>query len=309
VTPNPYAAGHLTALRRFGIIITLVTVLGHTVFGFEASYAQPLVALAVGYSAQLLLELLEAWSQRRRPRFLGGPRRLIDFLLPAHITALAIAMLLYFNDRLWVVAFTVATAIASKTLFRAPYGAGTRHYFNPSNFGITLTLLLFPSVGLIMPWQFTTELDGAADWVFPAFIWASGGFLNTKLTRRFPLIAAWLGGFVLQAVVRSQLFGVSLPASLAPMTGVTFALLTFYMITDPVTTPDRPWKQVAFGLGVAALYGLFMAIHVVYGIFAALTIVCAIRGGWLYITAWRARGAAVPAPAPAELVTVPVARG
>ena len=141
---RPYAALHLGALRRFGFAITALTVLGHAFLGFEQSAVQPLVALATAYGMQLLLEFVDARCNHRRPRFAGGLVPLVDFLLSAHITALAIAMLLYFNDRLWVVAFATAVAIASKTLFRAPFGSGTRHVFNPSNFGITVTLLLFP---------------------------------------------------------------------------------------------------------------------------------------------------------------------
>ena len=33
------------------------------------------------------------------PRFLGSPRKFVEFLLPAHITALAVSMLLYANQR------------------------------------------------------------------------------------------------------------------------------------------------------------------------------------------------------------------
>ena len=61
-----YAPGHQAALRRFAVGITVITVLGHTILGFEQSYAQPLVALATGYGVQLLLESLEAWSRGRR---------------------------------------------------------------------------------------------------------------------------------------------------------------------------------------------------------------------------------------------------
>ena len=114
-----YSPGHLAGLRRFAIAITVLTILGHGVLGFEQSYAQPLVSLAAAYSTQLLLEWLTAWSERRRPRFAGGPAALVNFLLSAHITGLAVAMLLYFNDRLWDIAFASAVAIASKTVFRA----------------------------------------------------------------------------------------------------------------------------------------------------------------------------------------------
>ena len=71
----------------------------------------------------------------------------VDFLLPAHITGLAVAMLLYANENCAVIAFAAAVAIGSKAVFRAPLERRTRHFFNPSNLGITTTLLLFPWVG------------------------------------------------------------------------------------------------------------------------------------------------------------------
>ena len=61
------------------------------------------------------------------------------------------------------------------------------------------------------------------------------------------------------------------------MTGVAFILFTFYMVTDPATTPSGKPGQVAFGAGVAVAYGLLLTVHVVFGLFFALTIVCAMR--------------------------------
>ena len=52
-----------------------------------------------------------------------------------------------------------------------------------------------------------------------------------------PLILAWLGGFVLQAAVRSLIQGTPMVAALLPVTGMAFLLFTFYMVTDPATTP------------------------------------------------------------------------
>jgi enediyne biosynthesis protein E5 len=288
----PYRPCHVQAgLRRFAVAITLLNVLGHGFFGFEQSYAQPLVAVATAYCTELLLEAVDARCQRRRPRFTGGPRSVVDFLLSAHISGLAVSMLLYANDRLWVVAFAAAAAIGSKAIFRAgvggPGGAGTRHFFNPSNFGIALTLLLFPWVGVTMPYHFTEELTGAADWILPGVIVATGTFLNARFTRRLPLIAAWLCGFVLQAQLRAAWFGTPPAAGLVPMTGVAFVLYTFYMITDPATTPSSPRAQAAFGASVAAAYAVLMTLHVVFGLFFSLAIVCALRGLALHALARR----------------------
>src|SRR5207237_7761850 len=98
--------------------------------------------------------------------------------------------------------------------------------------------------------------------------------------------------------LRSLLSQAPPAAGLTPMTGVAFVLYTFYMVTDPATTPDRPWAQFAFGVTVAAAYGLLMAAHVVFGLFFALTAVCAARGLAVYALA-AARGLR-PARGPGE---------
>lgn len=277
----------LGGLRRFAIAITVLNILGHAFFGFEQSLAQPLVALAAAYSVELLLEFIDASLNRRPLRFLGGgPRKFIDFLLSAHITGLACAMLLYANETLGPVIFASTVAICSKCLLRAPNGRGTRHFLNPSNFGITITLLAFSWVSVAPPYQFTENMIGFGDWILPAVIVCTGTFLNARFTHRLPLIAAWLGGFVAQAAVRSVLFDAPFGASLIPMTGVAFILYTFYMVTDPATTPEGRREQIVFGFSVAAVYGLLMVGHIVFGLFFALTIVCTVRGLWMFACRW-----------------------
>src|SRR5262245_25591784 len=108
-TCNPSErSSRLPALRRFAAAITILNILGHTVLGFEQSWAQPLVAVATAYGMETLSEVVGARSARRPPRFAGGVGRFVDFLLPAHITGLAVAMLLYANDRLAPIAFAAA---------------------------------------------------------------------------------------------------------------------------------------------------------------------------------------------------------
>lgn len=297
--PDPWsAARRLGGLRRFAIAITVLNILGHTIFGFEQSWAQPLVALLTAYSLELLIEIVDARVNHRPPRFSGGGRNLVDFLLSAHITGLAVSMLLYANDRIAPIAFAAAVAIASKAIFRVPAGAGSRHVLNPSNFGITVTLLLFPWVGIAPPYHFTENLHGMWDWILPGLIVLSGTMLNARFTGRLPLIAAWLSGFVLQAVARSLLHGTPLTAALVPISGLAFVLYTFYMITDPATTPGSRSGQVVFGFTVAAIYGLLVSAHVVFGLFYALTLVTAVRGLALYARALAPTWSAAPtAPA------------
>src|SRR6266536_1212211 len=97
----------LAALRRFAVAITALNVAGHTVLGFEQAWIVPVAAVAAAYAMELGLEAVDAAAGRRRPRFAGGLRPLVDFLLPAHITGLAVSMLLYANARLWPIVFAV----------------------------------------------------------------------------------------------------------------------------------------------------------------------------------------------------------
>src|SRR5437660_8155315 len=136
-------ATRLTALRRFATTITILNVVGHIYLGFEQSWAQPLVALASTYSMELLLELIDARTNRRPLAFAGGMRNLVDFLLPAHITGLSIAMLLWANDQMWPFVFAAAVATWSKGILRVPIGKSTRHFLNRSNLEYTHTPILF----------------------------------------------------------------------------------------------------------------------------------------------------------------------
>ena len=276
-----YSSDRLGGLRRFAAAITILNVLGHVLLGFEQSFAQPLVGLASAYATEILLECVDAVAQRRRPRFLTGQESLVDFLLSAHITGLAVSMLLYANERLMPIAFAAAVAIASKSFLRVRLNEKTRHVFNPSNFGIATTLLCFHWVGIAPPYMFTENLGRIGDWVLPFVIVCLGMLLNARFTHRLPLIAAWAGGFALQGCVRHFMLGQPIAATWMPMSGMAFLLFTFYMVTDPATTPSSARAQAVFGLCVAAAYGALMALHVVFGLFFALAFTSSVRGLWL----------------------------
>jgi hypothetical protein len=287
------------ALIRFATAITVLNILGHLWLGFEQSWITPFIGLAAAYSTELAGEMAMSRSLGRAPRFVGGSRNLVMFLLSAHITGLAVSMLLYAAEQLWVVAFAASAAVASKYVFRMPLGpnGASRHFLNPSNFGIALTLILFPTVGIAQPYQFAENITGAIDWLLPLLIVGTGSMINGKFTHRLPLIGAWLAGFAAQAAIRAALFGTPLAAGLAPMTGFAFVLFTFYMVTDPATTPESPRNQRIFGAAVALTYGLVMMAHVVFGLFFALVIVTGVRGVGLTLLAWRRRRAANAMPA------------
>ncbi|BCB89692.1 hypothetical protein Psuf_070050 [Phytohabitans suffuscus] len=223
------------------------------------------------------------------------------FLLPAYITTLAVNMLMYANDRFWPIAFAVVVAVGQKAVLIAPIKGRWRHFMNPSNFGITTTLVLFSWVNIAPPYHFTEHVPDVFRIMIPIILLTAGTVLNGVLTKKVPLILGWVGAFVIQALIRHFVWDVALWAALAPMTGVAFLLYTNYMVTDPGTTPSKPRDQFMFGMSVGVVYGVLMIFNVVYTLFFATTLVCLARG-LLWWMKWlrERRGkevAAAPAPA------------
>ena len=282
-TPPRHHPKVITALRRFAISISVFNIFGYTLLGFEQPWTWVFVAMGTAYATEILLEIIGARTEGRAPRFTGnGARGVVEFLYPAHITALAVNMLTYVNDQILVMIFGVVVAVGAKWVLRAPVRGRLRHYMNPSNFGIMVILLLFPWASIAPPYHFTEHIRGPFDWLVPAIIVTAGTMLNAKLTNRLWLIGAWLGAFVLQAVFRGIVLDTSISASLVMMTGVAFVLYTNYMVTDPGTSPSKPVSQMAFGAGIAVAYGFFTGAGIAYGLFFATALVCLVRGVFLW---------------------------
>jgi enediyne biosynthesis protein E5 len=295
--PNKSPKLRLVALWYFTVLMIVWNILGHTVLGFEQAWAAPFVGVGTALAMQFFLEWVDARARNRELRFGGGWGSVLNFLPPALIPGFACAMLLYANERLWPVAFAAALAIGSKVLLRAPVGGGhTQHIFNPSNFAVAVTLVIFPEVGFAPPYHFTENLVGIWDWVAPMVVLVTGVVIHAFFTGRMALVGAWILGFALQAVTRAWIFDTPLYVPLMPMTSAAFILFTLYMIPDPATTPIHPGRQAVFGFSVALVYGILQVLHIVFGLFFALVFVCAVRGLSLHILDGWKRGRLAPLP-------------
>ena len=281
----------LFALWYFTTLMTAWNILGHTKLGFEQSWATPVVAVVSAVLVSMILDWVDARAKNRDLRFTGRLGNFLNFLPACLIPGFACGMLLYANERVWPVIFAVVLSIGSKVILRAPVGNGhTQHIFNPSNFGVGATLLLFPDVSFAPPYHFTENITGAWDWVVPLIVLTTGIIIHALFTGRLPLVGAWILGFIIQGLCRAQYFGTPLIVPLVPMTSAAFIIFTLYMIPDPATTPLRPSRQFLFGLAVAFVYGVLQILHLVFGLFFALLIVCAIRGIFLHLTALKKSG-------------------
>jgi hypothetical protein len=286
-------------LRTSATFATIFTILGHTVLGFEQPLAQVFVALGTGYTCALFFEWVDARANGVAPGYAGGGvRKLIDFLLSAHMTSITLSFLLYFNERLWIMALTVALAIGSKYVLRVRQNGRLQHFMNPSNFGIAAVLVAYQWTG-VLPWSFTIDIHGVWDVLLPLIIVALGIRLNLLFTGRLPTVASWLGTFVVLAFGRAWLRDTPVTAELVVLTGIPMVLFTLYMITDPQTSPSRLRSQILFGAGIACAYTALLLLHVQYTMFYSVLVVCALRG--LGLTALSLRA---PAAKPAAVSVV-----
>jgi len=306
--PNKNPKLRLFALWYFTMLMIVWNVIGHTLLGFEQSWATPLTAIATAIAVSMVLDWVDARAQNRELRFTGSLGDFLNFLPACLIPGFACGMLLYANERLWPMIFAVALSIGSKLILRAPVGGGhTQHIFNPSNFGVAATLVLFPDVSFAPPYHFTENITGLWDWGVPLIVLITGVIIHALFTGRLPLVGAWISGFILQGLVRAKLFGAPFFVPLMPMTSAAFIIFTLYMIPDPATTPLNPTRQALFGFSVAMVYAILQILHLVFGLFFALLIVCAIRG--LSLHAWalwrRFRGVPVAESNP-EGVAIPL---
>src|SRR5262249_12637760 len=130
--------------------------------------------------------------------------------------------------------------ILSKYVLRT----GDRHLWNPTNFGMTMMLLLAP--------QHVASLSvqaGNNGWAVVT-IWILGGLIMYKLGR-FHIPLAFIAVFVPLAFVRSFVTEHPWQTELAPITSPMFQLYIFFMITDPKTTVRGRWPQIIVAVLVA----------------------------------------------------------
>lgn len=274
------------SLKRFAFALTLFNLIGRGYLGFEESWMSALVAVGTGVFVEILLELTEAFSKKRRSYLRASPYEILIFLLPAYISSLSLSMLIYCGDSLTPYAFGATIAISSKYLFRAPVAGRFTHILNPSATGICAAIILLPSTSTAPPYQYIENISLPGEVLLFCFMAFAGSFMNVMFTKRHPLVLAFMAGFFLQAMARAIFFDFPFLANLVPMTGIAFFLFSFYMLPDPGTSPFETGKQVGFGLLTAFLYGILQVLNIVHGLFYALVLACILRGIWGYFQYW-----------------------
>ncbi len=225
--------------------LTLWTTLGQTAYYFNRDLRDLVAAIGTACTLDLVLGAILF--------------RQIAIPLSAYITGLSIAILMESNDwRVYVVAAT--WGILSKYLLRD----SKRHFFNPSNFAIVMTLWLCHGIASVAPGS-----QWGADYRIALLILALG-LMMMRRVNRLDLAFAWLGGYAFMGLVRMALGQGGLVFVLGPMTGAEFALFTFSMMPDPKASPPTRNGRIAWGISIAVMDGILRYFEIRYSMFYAL---------------------------------------
>jgi enediyne biosynthesis protein E5 len=161
----------------------------------------------------------------------------IDLRSPL-ITGLSLSLLLRANDP-FLPAIAGIIAIGSKFLLRVD----GRHVFNPAGFAIVVLLLTSKGVW-ISPGQW-----GNGVWL--ASLAAFLAILVLQAAKRSDVALFFLGTHAALLFARAHWLGDPLAIPLHQLQSGSLLIFTFFMISDPKTTPDSRFGRLLFALAVA----------------------------------------------------------
>lgn len=164
----------------------------------------------------------------------------------AAITSLGLCMLLK-SEHWQILALAAVLAISSKFIFKVK----GKHLFNPANFGIVLTILL-TGEAWISPGQWGSSV------VLLYFIGAAALMMLFKVGRIDTSLVFLLTFFGLEALYSQFYLGWGWSVFADKAMNGTILLYAFFMITDPVTTPNHQKGRVIWSVLLGLLSFLIL---------------------------------------------------
>lgn len=197
------------------------------------------------------------------------------FPLSAMISCCSLAILLNWSYDFHFLFLPVFICIASKYVFTI----NGKHFFNPSLFAICVCLLFGGEYITLSP---SYQWYGTADssWFMMYFITTAALMLFIFKINRTWLILSFLVSYSALTIVRGIAMEHIIPFEtlfIGSLTSPAFYLFTFYMITDPATSPKGKWAQICAGVSISVLDLLFHFKFSLYTFFFAGLTVSALR--------------------------------
>jgi Na+-transporting NADH:ubiquinone oxidoreductase subunit NqrB len=216
--PRLYQIGTLAALLVYGI--------GWLDFDITPVRAALVLATALA-------------TQRICDRLSGSPGPFVSTSRSALISGLSLCLLVR-SSAPGLACLAAVIAIASKFLIKVR----GKHIFNPTD-GAIVALLLVTKQVWVSPGQWGTA-------AFFAFLMACAGSLVVTRAARADVSLAFIACFGALVAARSFYLGEPLAIPLHRLESGAFLLFSFFMISDPKTTPDSRAARILFAGLVAA---------------------------------------------------------
>lgn len=231
---------------------------------------QVLLTFAAAFATQGI-----ALHALRRPE-----RWLLHAWLSAWVSSLGISLLVR-ADNLWVHPLVACLAMAGKFIVRAGPPACRSHVLNPANAAAFAAATLLPGAWL-SPGQWGSQaLLGL--WVISAGLFVTGAIARRETAAAF--LGAWGALLALRLAWLGHEPALGAQVWLHQIANGATLLFAFFMITDPMTTPQRRGARIAYAVGVALAafvwqFVLFRPHALVVTLFAASWLVPWINRAW-----------------------------
>jgi enediyne biosynthesis protein E5 len=219
-------------LYQIGVLASLL-VYGMAWLDFDITVERAVLLLATVIATQAVCDYVTARRQGR-PRVWP-----VVNVKSALISGLSLCLLLRTNHVELAVLAAIVT-IAGKFVIRFR----GKHIFNPTNGGLVAMMLLSDQVW-VSPGQWGT-------FAFFAFLMACLGAIVVNRASRSDVTYAFIASYCALVLARSLYLGEPLTIPLHRLESGALLLFTFFMISDPKTTPDSRPGRVLFAALVAA---------------------------------------------------------
>ncbi|MBO8162750.1 MAG: RnfABCDGE type electron transport complex subunit D [Brevibacillus sp.] len=229
------------------IFLTSFAVAGQVYLGFFQRWDAIITSLCctVGTELMLVRFIYKKWV----------------FPLSAVITGIGVSLLLS-SYLLWPYALASVLSIVLKFAIR--YRGS--HIFNPNNIAVVLVLFFLPDYVVSTPKQWTNAYEVMA-------VILSLGMVVSYMANRHDTVISFLSGFAVFGFARHYFFDTPLWFALGPLLGASLQLFTFFMITDPKTTPNSRPARIVFAILIALVDAILRLYDVNNSLFYAVFLV------------------------------------
>lgn len=201
-------------------LITLILVIGQWQYNIIGGYPRLIAALSVALVTEVVLSL---WLRKKFP-----------FVVSAYISGNSVAILTKpLVGTLWPFYLGSFIAIASKYVLAIK----GRHLWNPTNFSISIFLLIAPNSMAVLSHQWSNSP------IAVAIIYAVGAIVCWR-AKVLHLTGTYLIAFPALMLLRCGFDLQQWRTEIATLTGPMYTLFMFFMVTDPKTIVSGKFAQV-----------------------------------------------------------------